>query len=224
MSSLEIIFKELGDSVSGGRFSNALMSSPLARVQFRRHPLGFLVAKISDGSGVSLRLHVWVGDHDSRQHGYEIHNHLFDMKSLVALGSIHQETFRLRDDRTGEYQTYAVAYDGGGSELVATGRRIRLERLSHETFCAGHIYELGAGILHRSTALSEIAATCVLTWDRPTPPITIGPRDGVAILRDARRVVGPQDRQITLELVGGLEKFVSYARARSYSESDRANA
>ncbi len=202
MAELEGIFGHLVNAAGQGRFEADLLAGPLGGATLHGHPLGFRVAKVTDGA-VSLRLHLWHGDAEE-QPGFEVHDHGFDLQSFVVAGRIRQQTFDARPDPAGGHAVYSVAYSEGGSVLQRTGHRMILERTDEHLVCAGESYEVTAGQLHAAAPEDcADAVTLVLTRDTGRTPITIGPWNGPETLNARRRQLDERPLSM-LGLAGAL--------------------
>jgi hypothetical protein len=165
---------------------DTLMRSPLAAAPFHQHPLGFLVARIDGEAGTAIRLHIWSDYSDARQTGFEVHDHAFDLKSLVVVGEVKQTTYDAVEQSDGAFRIYSVRYGHQGSSLAATRRLVDLVPRQEVNVIEGQSYSLKAQVLHRLECVGQCAATIVLTLDRGTSPLTIGPKDGPKELRSER--------------------------------------
>jgi len=150
----------------------------------RRHPLGFLVIAEKIDSSLTLRYHVWPPGWSvpSDQIGSELHDHTYELNSLVIAGSIRQRTYRVTLDNSGNHNVFEVAYSDGSSTLVSTGQRARLETETDEVFVSGIAYRLLPGIPHYVEAIKRPCATIVLTVqsERPAAPTVFIPLDASA--------------------------------------------
>jgi len=155
MRDLFQIFHTLINASSQGRFEAALMQTPLAFAVLHSHPLGFKVARISNGN-VHLRIHLWSG-RSTDQAGFEVHNHSFDLKSHVVEGKIRRVIYAAHEGPSGDRSIYQVAYEEGHSILRKTAIVVRLKKLRQEIHPAGTTYSVPAGALHE-TARHECEA------------------------------------------------------------------
>ncbi len=63
------------------------------------HPLGFYAISLgSNNKNVNLRLHIWNGDLAPQNKNLMIHNHVFEMKSLVLAGKLTNVIYRIDKD------------------------------------------------------------------------------------------------------------------------------
>lgn len=198
MFDLNRMFDELVTASSEGRFEAALMQTPLGSAKVHSHPLGFKVARVSNGA-IHLRLHLWTGS--AEQLGFEVHDHSFDLKSHVVEGAIRQITYTAHADPAGHRCVYQVAYENGGSVLRKSYIVVRLEKERQDVFPAGTTYYVPAGKLH----MAEIngcatAITLVLTSEKGRQPVTIGPCEGPTELVAARSLLSDRSlRELGLQ-------------------------
>jgi hypothetical protein len=146
---------------------------PLLNTTARRHPLGFLYASEAVSDGLSLRYHLWPeGWHvPETQSGSEIHDHVYELNSLVLGGVLRHETFEAVPTPDGDCELLEVAYSAEGSSLRRTETRVALRPLSNEVYGAGTAYRLSPGIIHRASAVAAPAATLVLTVAQSATPV-----------------------------------------------------
>jgi hypothetical protein len=128
------------------------------------HPLGFFHLAEDVGPDARLRVHVWprgwtVSD---EQVGGEIHDHVFDLRSLVLAGSIKNEVFEAVEDRNGKFRLLNIEYGRDTSRVGLSGPAVRLEELSDCVHTSGEVYSVRAGVFHRSSAKETPAITLVL--------------------------------------------------------------
>ncbi|MDF2981499.1 MAG: hypothetical protein K0Q69_1271 [Devosia sp.] len=144
-----------------------------SRDAWRSHPLGFFVIKKDITPQRALRLHVWP-ERWAVAEGQEmadIHDHIFDLFSFVALGEVTNETFDVVDDPEGQHRILPIQYVGdssGGTQVEA--RLLRLTLRTSESHEAGDVYRVPAGTIHRG-GLKRGPAVTVLATER-VPSIT----------------------------------------------------
>ncbi|WP_133239281.1 hypothetical protein [Microvirga sp. KLBC 81] len=138
----------------------------------RRHPLGFLYASEAVSDGMNLRYHLWPeGWHvPETQAGGEIHDHIYQLNSLVLGGALRHETFEAVLAQDGDYELLEVAYSTAESSMCRTGARVVLRQLTNEVHGAGTAYRLAPGVIHRASAVAAPAATLVLTIPKSAAP------------------------------------------------------
>jgi hypothetical protein len=134
------------------------------RQRWKTHPLGFFHLAEDVGPGTRLRIHVWPRGWavSGEQVGGEIHNHIFDLRSLVLVGSITNQVFEVAEDQNGEFQLLNIEYSSGTSRVAPSGPAVRLEELSSYVHTTGEVHNVPAGVFHRSSAEATPAITLVL--------------------------------------------------------------
>ncbi len=191
MPDLETLFDDLVVAADSGRFEAALMTSPLADQFVFCHPLGFHAVKL-EAPPFALRIHLWKpgGVH---QPGFEIHDHLFSLRSRVIDGAIRHRTYTVLPDAEGNQVIYSVKYAADESRIIKTTVRVRTVLKSDEVIGAGSLYEVPAGELH-DAELSGTATgtTLVLTKNVGQAVRTIGPWNGPEVLTASRMAQSSQ--------------------------------
>lgn len=208
MSELEEHFRRIATAPPAERL-NALLFSPLANLPIKKHPLGFFAVRFADGRGAALRLHLWTGSKTLPQDEYQIHDHIFELRSIVLLGALRHETFTGTTDTAGPHQRYAVRYRDGASELVATGERLTLHPAAAETLSTGDEYRLSAGIFHRVIAERDPTVSLAYTRDRLEQATTVGPASGPNSIHSSREPISFDQNALTLAAVGGLDAVLN---------------
>lgn len=213
MPELGHVFEKLIAASANGEFEEVLRRSPLSTAPPRLHPLNFVAMRISDEKGTSLRLHLWDQRFRFGQESFEIHDHSFDLDSYVVQGSVEQVTYEIEPDDDGDSDVFAVRYSPEGSSMLEpTSRGASLRTVGRTTFEVTDRYQLPHARLHRLNLRSEKAMTLVLTRERGSEPISIGPY-GADPVRTSRRMLLDQDGR-PLDLTrGSLAEIASAAMA-----------
>lgn len=185
MPDLSELYVDLLRAADRSEFEAVLLACPLGGQFVSRHPLGFHVVKL-ERPPHALRLHLWKsGGVD--QKGYEIHDHVFSLKSRVIEGAIRHRTYETKPDALGPYVAYAVKYEGAESRLAKTDNRLCLSTKTEDVFGAGDDYAVAAGRLHDAEIASgQFAMTLVLTTHEGGVARTLGPWDGHPTLTASR--------------------------------------
>jgi hypothetical protein len=185
MPDLDELYVDLLRAADRSEFDATLLACPLGDQFVSRHPLGFHVVKL-ERPPHALRLHLWKpGGVD--QKGYEIHDHVFSLKSRVIEGAIRHRTYETRPDALGPYVAYAVEYKGGESRLARTDNRLRVSTKTDDVFGEGDDYAVAAGQLHDAEIASgHFATTLVLTTHEGGVARSLGPWDGHPTLTASR--------------------------------------
>lgn len=122
----------------------------------RLHPNGFVQLDLN-ASG-TMRLHVWPETPlPAQKTHHPIHDHSFDMASVVLVGKLHNETFNtysayslMGDPAYIEHRGVRVA--GNDTVLQSTKNRVRLTLPFTEIVLPGQSYNLSQKTLHNSVA------------------------------------------------------------------------
>lgn len=125
------------------------------------HPLGFvaLVWPIDDVR--ILRLHYWNrGFAWGQPSEFHIHDHVFEFRSAVLLGSIRNDIYSVHSDVDGRVM-YVTEYDGQRSILNPLRDRFLPVLEASETHIRGDVYRMPAGVLHQTELLSPHALTAL---------------------------------------------------------------
>lgn len=104
-----------------------------------------------------------------QEEGKEIHDHVYELNSLVLAGSMQHETFGLTPTKGGRHEMFRVIYTHQGSGLCTTGQMVELQASTQHIYSAGMAYRLEAGVLHRVTPHMLPIATLVLTIRQDAP-------------------------------------------------------
>jgi hypothetical protein len=131
---------------------------------FRLHPLGFFYLQNSLAPGTSQRVHVWLPVGPDRAEN-DSHQHSFDIKSKIMIGSMRNELFRFQTPG-GTEREFSVSYKDGRSILSPTGRSGTLALFSAFDSNAGSSYFLEAGVIHRVMVTKRPCVTMLRTEER----------------------------------------------------------
>jgi hypothetical protein len=127
------------------------------------HPNGFLQLGLTDSidkRSNKFQLHVW--DKEIKRRGpeiFQVHDHAFEIKSYVVIGSLINETYKIQQDSQGSYQIFRG--DGTG-QLSATGERVSCILEKTEVIQKGNEYIIPKGEFHASKTNNEITATIIV--------------------------------------------------------------
>jgi hypothetical protein len=147
---------------------------------FRRHPLGWLYVHRPLGAHLKLSFHVWPDDwHVAPEFaGGEIHEHAYHLYSLVVLGTIRNQTFRVVPAAGGAARVAEVRYHDSGSSVNVESGALNLEVVEQGDHGAGCFYTVQAGTFHRASAVERPAVTLVLRQNVAGGRSRIVMRDG----------------------------------------------
>lgn len=148
------------------------------------HPLGFVHSKLADNTcGETYRLHLWFANKKAMQpQEHKIHDHLFDVESIVLKGSVVSNEYDLAPVKLNSlitHRTLRVNYAKNGPILYEDGATGQIVKKEQCTVNEGASYQIKRTVLHESSIYSsEIAITLVRTSN---PLITYNPRIVVPI-------------------------------------------
>lgn len=164
-------------------------------IKFYWHPLGFILGIFLIEDIKKIRIHIWPKDTPRKQYPYwNIHDHIFSLKSWVINGKILNQEFQITKDNNSPNCIYNVSYSNEISTLYKTSDTIRVEETRQSVSIAGDSYLIEAGILHSSENISaEHALTIVLTNNMSSgTPIVIGEKEGKQLYQFSRSEVDSQ--------------------------------
>ena len=141
--------------------------------EFRLHPLGFFYLQDRLSIDTIRRIHIWLSD-ELEHPELDRHQHSYDIRSRVVLGSLRSELFQFKQCSDRIVQEFAVTYEGGRSILSPTGRTGDLELFSAFESAAGTSYDLKAGVIHRVVVAERPCVTMLMTKERGIPIYSYG--------------------------------------------------
>lgn len=145
------------------------VAAAMPHLDWRHNGLGVLQAYLQEGETEELRVHVW---HPSLErpgirYSGKIHDHRFDLRSTVLLGSIGHIEYRLTPHPDGQWETHEVVNarkamaDGGTFDgMVMTSGDYFNARTMPWTFRERDVYLYPKGCFHESY-VNELAVTLV---------------------------------------------------------------
>jgi hypothetical protein len=153
----------------------ALVARTLPTLTWRHHAIGALQGYVAEDCEPEVRVHIWHPDLvrvDPDRDAGRPHDHRFDLKSTVLVGSIGHEELHVEEDPAGDLLEYTVQHARKGpAPLAATGRRLRARRVSG-TIEAGYAYWFDARQYHRSFVPGP-AVTLVTKFDQKSDPARV---------------------------------------------------
>lgn len=133
---------------------------------FKKHPLGFYSCTLLEEDSYKIRLHYWdkLINEDMQSSELTIHDHIFNFKSWVMLGSI--ENIQYQEDDNGQiYNVYSGVYQENYSILKKTSKVLKIKKQSTNIFKNGESYTMSAGVLHETKLLDNLTFTVLYTED-----------------------------------------------------------
>lgn len=144
---------------------------------FKKHPLGFYSCTLLEENTYKIRLHYWDKsiNEDMQSSELMIHDHIFNFKSWVMLGSI--ENIQYKEDDGGQiYSVYSGIYQKNCSILKKTSKLLKIKKQSTNIFKKGESYTMLAGVLHETKPLENLTFTVLYTKDTNLKnPLVLGP-------------------------------------------------
>jgi hypothetical protein len=153
----------------------------LTESKFKRHPLGFLHSTLADRADVALRLHIWKpGMRLVQEPAWSIHTHIFDLQSLVLIGSLKNIIYSWTADNVSpQFRMYETSYRNGASVITATRKLGKLQLESTSDVSTGLQYFVARGQFHQTDVPEgHFTATIALTKKYPGTSLVVGNIDG----------------------------------------------
>lgn len=127
------------------------------------HPLGFIIITIQDWHfGERVRIHIWPKSIRNYNQGRNwIHNHEYNINSLVLLGEVINKKYTLSKKNTG-LPTYNVMHKGANSDLILTKKFCEVKFLSSEKIKKGKVYSIKKNEYHLSETKTEIVTSTIV--------------------------------------------------------------
>ncbi|WP_255769471.1 hypothetical protein [Pseudarthrobacter sulfonivorans] len=177
----------------------------LDRVDVTLHPLGFVHYDLQNltplGAGEFARLHVWNPKLSPPDAGGAIHDHTWNLSSLILKGSVRNINLKPEPDESGDFTGLRVRY-GLTNEFEPAGR-YKLTLISDDIHSAGSTYRIPSRIVHESKLLSECAVTLVVgSSDQQADvlgPLILTKGSAAAPGTRVRQVLSRHDAQAILE-------------------------
>lgn len=142
------------------------------------HPLGFFYLAVNVSASRSIRYHVWLdrASISEDQKAGEIHDHRYELNSLVLAGSLLHETFASSQKEGGGFSVFEIEYHESSSRAGTHRGDVDLTELSRNEHSTGEAYRLPPRTIHRAQPLTLPAATLVLTVlpkNAPSPKVFV---------------------------------------------------
>ncbi len=146
------------------------------------HPLGFIYIKLFQDKNNDYRLHIWPkGVRSFNKTQYPIHNHTYNIKSLVVSGKVGCEAYLIEKKANSNKKLYEVHYSNLGTKLVSTDEFVEVEKSNISWTNAGNSYKIKKGDYHQSVVeQNAYAATVVKNYNKSSnikPRIIVNDND-----------------------------------------------
>ena len=157
------------------------LAALIPHLDWRVHGLGVLQAYITEGDE-ELRLHIWHPDLCTTQDTGRPHNHRFDLKSHVLVGTMIHEEWHLSEDPDGEWYKWSVVHARAQSKSSKD-----MERLSdvsyyvfksQDTILPGQTYTFQKGRFHRSI-VNGLCVTLVTKTNQSGSATILGYKENI---------------------------------------------
>lgn len=133
------------------------------KLKFFWHPLGFIMCKYLVENNVSIRIHIWPKDGGKPQKPYwNIHNHIFSLKSWVLYGEITNKEYELLNDDQSNNVIYKVNYSNNISSLIKTEKRVKIKQANIDHNNERSSYGMKSGIFHLSENTGKTNALTIM--------------------------------------------------------------
>ncbi len=150
--------------------------SPITQI----HPLGFFAVTWPIDEFRALRLHFWSRAFEWRQStDLQVHDHTFWFTSAVLLGQVGNYIYSTRKNSEGNTM-YLTSYSRAESRLIPQADRVELVLQCSTNHPQGTVYQMPAGLLHKTVLESEVGLTALAATYKSSA-------------RDGARVVGSND-------------------------------
>lgn len=135
-----------------------------------RHPLGFVHIELTPvaslKSGERLRVHYWPQAGANADQIGTLHDHVWSLASVVAVGSLRDRTYVPMADPAGAFDGTRVVYGEDRNEFVPAGTfNLTFDRETHVG--GGAVYRIPSRRVHDTTVVEAPAVTFVLAQDDP---------------------------------------------------------
>ena len=136
----------------------------ISNLDCKVHPLGFYVFNLGKTEdGVIIRLHIWDRTLQKQNSELEIHNHIFNMTSLILVGSLINENYEIKEVDRGRGFLYEVNYVENNSVLKKVKNNIFLKLTDSKKILTNEFYSLNESIFHNTFTEENYVATILRT-------------------------------------------------------------
>lgn len=126
------------------------IGSEMESVEVWKHPLGFYHAELTPfvnvPSSERFRLHMWLDDHGTIDELGDLHEHTWDLTSLVLVGSVIDLNLLAVPTLAGEYLGSRITY--GTKNTAKQVGRFDLTVTKSRTVHSGSIYQIPSRTVH----------------------------------------------------------------------------
>ncbi|MFJ7049750.1 hypothetical protein ACIQVC_41020 [Streptomyces sp. NPDC101112] len=176
-----------------------------------RHPLGFVHADLTDlvgevPDGVRVRVHVWTEATSGDDALGLVHDHMWQLTSMVMIGQLADIAIRAVPDPQGSHDAIRVTY-GKVNEFTHEGR-VMLQEVYRRYVSAGQIYRIPSRSIHETLIVRAPVATLLVTQDDPPGcpgPIILAPHPAEPLGTAIREPVSPEEVSALYRAVAAIE-------------------
>lgn len=135
----------------------------VSHVRAFRHPLGFihvdLTGLIDLEHGERFRFHIWPQVHYAGDAAGNVHDHTWNLTSLVVYGELRDRNFRPAASPDGDFTATRVQY--GKVNYFEPAGRYDLRLVNDRVVGAGNVYTIAARLVHETSVLQAPSITLV---------------------------------------------------------------
>ncbi len=137
-----------------------LLKFNLNNLKIMKHPLGFYYIKIFNANDIEeYRLHYWDKQEFLQERDLMIHNHNFELTSIILTGCIVNSSFKFLENYRFIGYLYETFYIDNCSKLQLFKSDVYCQLLKINIFSSGNIYNIKLGQYHKSIVIDN--QTCI---------------------------------------------------------------
>jgi hypothetical protein len=217
MTALESVVSCLREAADGDSYSipvQALIKEVMSSIEnltADQHPLGFLHIEltplIETVSDERVRLHVWQHAGQRGDNLGNIHDHTWELSSMVLLGALKDYSYSPQEDSNGRYTGIRVTY-GDRNSFEPCGSYSLLQ-INERIVKRGVVYQIPARTVHQTEIIRVPTLTIVRALENAKDrdgPLVLIPRANSSLSGTAvRKRAGPDHvRRLLKEIIRSL--------------------
>lgn len=158
------------------------VSSASPEVIFQLHPLGFIHGELSPSlplpEGERFRLHIWLSDAGSLDQLGDLHEHTWELTSLVLVGAVVDRNYEALPSPEGDFVGARILY--GSENRSEPMGSYRLCFVGERTVRVGGVYKIPSRTIHLNRVSEVPTVTLVRSVedDRGDGPLVLTPSSG----------------------------------------------
>ena len=154
------------------------------RSVWRNHGIGMLQAYFIEGENPEVRMHIWHPDliRSGLHNNGSVHDHRFDMKSTVLIGSLREKTYETFEDPNGDWESWSIVpartagkEKGFDGDCAPTGEIVRIKE-AERIHLSKTTYTLPRGVFHESFSDNGLTITICSMYDKKGKARTLAPK------------------------------------------------